>query len=352
MKIFECSNCGNAAYFDNTVCVHCGMLLGYDAGGERLLALTPEADHWRDTGGGIWLFCANASHDACNWLVGEGEGAFCEACRHNRTVPDLSRPLDLDNWRRLEGAKRHLFYSLMRWDLPLPTCAEDPGTGLAFDFLADVDNADGTVTRVMTGHDDGLITINVAEGDDAERERRRTELGEPYRTLLGHFRHEVGHYYWDRLVRDRGHLDRFRALFGDEREDYGEALQRHYRDGPAAGWQMSFISSYATSHPWEDFAETWAHYLHIVDTLETAASFGMRVRHPDGLETGRLFDAYATRKVLPLLEAWVPLTVAINAVNRSMGQPDLYPFVLSEPVTLKLQFVCDMVHASADGKAA
>ena len=343
MKIFECSNCGNAAYFDNTACVHCGSKLGYDAAQESLVALDPQGNRWQDGAGGTWLLCANAAHDACNWLVRDGEGPFCEACRHNRTVPDLSRADALDNWRRLEAAKRHLFYSLMRWKLPMPDHARHPDTGLAFDFLADVENADGTVTPVMTGHDNGLITINIAEGDDAERERRRTGLGEPYRTLLGHFRHEVGHYYWDRLVRDRGHLDRFRALFGDERQDYGEALQRHYRNGPAAGWQQGFISAYAASHPWEDFAETWAHYIHIVDTLETAAAFGMKVRHPDGLETGRALDAYSTRDVRQLLDAWVPLTVAINAVNRSMGQPDLYPFVLSEPVTAKLQFVCDVV---------
>lgn len=344
MKTFECSHCGNAAYFDNTVCVQCGMRLGYDPDTFDLVALRPAEGHWLDMDGRQRIMCANADHDACNWLVAEGGGPYCKACHHNRTVPDLSRQQDLENWRRIETAKRHLFYSLMRWSLPLPDRTEQPETGLAFDFLADVEQPDGTVEKVMTGHADGLITINVAEGDDAEREARRTALGEPYRTLLGHLRHEVGHYYWDRLVADRGNLDLFRHTFGDERADYGEALASHYANGPASGWQQAFISSYAAAHPWEDFAETWAHYLHIVDTLETASAFGMKVRHPDGLENPRLFDPYRITEVQTLTDAWVPLTVAINAVNRSMGQPDLYPFVLSAPVVGKLQFVADIVH--------
>ena len=343
MKTFKCSNCGHAAYFDNTACVHCGMRLGYEPDTFDLVALRAEDGVWRDTDGRLRQFCANAEHDACNWLIGEGSGAYCKACRHNGTVPDLSREQDRDNWRRIEAAKRHLFYSLLRWRPPTPNRAEQPATGLAFDFLADVEQPDGSVERVLTGHDEGLITLNIAEGDDAERERRRTQLGEPYRTLLGHLRHEVGHYYWDRLVADRGNLDRCREIFGDERADYGDALKAHYANGPVAGWQQAFISSYAASHPWEDFAETWAHYLHIVDTLETASAFGMKVRHPDGQETTRLFDPYRTAKVETLIDAWVPLTVAINAVNRSMGQPDLYPFVLSVPVVGKLQFVADMI---------
>jgi hypothetical protein len=91
--------------------------------------------------------------------------------------------------------------------------------------------------------------------------------------LLGHFRHEVGHYFWDRLVATDPHqLEEFRVLFGDDRQDYGEALKRHYDEGAPANWQDTYISMYATMHPWEDFAETWAHYLHIVDTLETAGA--------------------------------------------------------------------------------
>ena len=186
---------------------------------------------------------------------------------------------------------------------------------------------------MLTGHDDGLITINIAEADDAERERRRLELGEPYRTLLGHLRHEVGHYYWDLLVRDGGSIDACRAVFGDESDDYQQALNRHYQNGAPAGWQETYVSAYATMHPWEDFAETWTHYLHMVDTLDTAASFGIVVdpgsRDDPTLETEIAFDPYRARNFDRLVEAWLPLTVAVNSLNRSMGQPDLYPFALT-----------------------
>ena len=178
-----------------------------------------------------------------------------------------------ERWRALEAAKRRLIYALKRLGLPLEAKREDAAKGLAFDFLADA----GPGQPVMTGHDDGLITINIAEADSAERERRRLELGEPYRTLLGHLRHEVGHYYWDVLVRDGGKIEACRAVFGDESVDYQEALDRHYQTGAPAGWEENFVSAYATMHPWEDFAETWTHYLHMVDTLDTAASFGMAV---------------------------------------------------------------------------
>lgn len=336
MKVFSCGNCGSAAYFDNTACLACGASLRFDPDRFEMVALPLDGEGPR--------VCANAAHGACNWLLTDEDGGdFCRACRHNRTVPDLSRPADLDNWRRIEAAKRHLFYSLLRWGLPVPGQGQHP-EGLAFDFLADAEQPDGSVRPVLTGHAGGLITLNVAEGDDAERERRRTAMGEPYRTLLGHFRHEIGHFYWDRLVRDGGRLDRFRAVFGDDRTDYGAALQRHYAEGPAPGWAEAHISAYASAHPWEDFAETWAHYLHIADTLETAAAFGMAVRRPDGLAADRVFDPYGETDAAVLTAAWVPLTVAINAVNRSMGQPDLYPFVLSAPVAGKLQFIADLVH--------
>jgi hypothetical protein len=200
----------------------------------------------------------------------------------------------------------------------------------------------------MTGHDDGLVTIALVEANDAERERRRAAMGEPYRTLLGHFRHEVGHYYWDRLVRDAGKLDACRALFGDDSLDYEAALQRHYRTGPPEDWQAHFVSAYATTHPWEDFAETWAHYLHIVDTLEMARAFNLRVR-PDLDESDLLaaevpFEPYAHQDISTLIDAWLPLTFALNNLNRCMGIADLYPFVLSPAVIRKLAFINDLVH--------
>jgi hypothetical protein len=202
----------------------------------------------------------------------------------------------------------------------------------------------------MTGHAQGLITINLAEADDAERERRRQDMDEPYRTLLGHFRHEVGHYYWERLVRSGRWLEPFRANFGDERRDDGASLAAHHADGPPAGWQEHFVSAYASAHPWEDWAETWAHYLHLVDTLETAQAFHLRVRPAAGadptLAMSADFDPYATTDFDTLIGAWLPLTYAVNGLNRSMGQPDLYPFSLAPAVVAKLQLVHQVVHYS------
>ncbi len=236
---------------------------------------------------------------------------------------------------------------MLQLKLPLVNRVDDPQHGLVFDFLADPPKAE--VPKVLTGHDEGLITIALAEADDAEREKRRVAMGEPYRTLLGHFRHEVGHYYWDCLVRDEGRLDACRAVFGDDSVDYGEALQKHYKEGVPPDWQEHFVSAYATTHPWEDFAETWAHYLHIIDTLEMAGAFGIEV-HP-GVAPHTVLDAdidvnpYKTGGIDSIIAAWLPLTFAANNLNRCMGASDLYPFVLSPPVIRKLGFIHDLVHA-------
>lgn len=334
MRIFQCGHCDEAVYFDNRACVHCGTEQGYDP---QLFAMRPVGEGDR--------LCANARHEACNWLVAEDDQDFCLACRHNATIPDISVEENLVNWRRIEDAKRHLFYSLMRWRLPAPTKAQDEARGLAFEFLSDIAHEDGTVEQVMTGHADGLITINIAEGDDAERERRRTAMDEPYRTLLGHFRHEIGHYYWDRLVRDGGRLEDFRAVFGDERQDYGQALKRHHEEGPPSDWFEHHISAYATAHPWEDFAESFAHFVHIVDTLETARAWSLHLDLSAAVSRDG-FDPYLRSDVDQMLSIFVPMTLAINAINRSMGQPDLYPFVLSPPVAEKLCFVADIVVGS------
>jgi hypothetical protein len=227
----------------------------------------------------------------------------------------------------------------------LSTRGDDPG-GLAFDFLVSPPPGE---PLVMTGHERGLITINLAEADDSERERQRREMGEPYRTLLGHFRHEVAHYYWDRLVKDTPALDEFRRLFGDERQDYAAALSKHYADGPPNNWVEQFVTAYASVHPWEDFAETWAHYFHMVDTLETANAFGLRVRPKVGkganLATTVDFDPHSAA-MDRIIDSWLPLTFAVNSLNRSMGIPDLYPFVLAPAVIVKLSFIHDRIHAA------
>ena len=281
-----------------------------------------------------------------------GDEAFCIACRHNRTIPDLSDPDNHRRWQKIEQAKRRLFYSLIKLSLPIPTAASGDPEPLMFDFLSDP--AAGA-PKVMTGHDNGLITLSLKEADDAAREATRDAMGEPYRTLLGHFRHEVGHYYWDRLVRDGGELDSFRALFGDERADYGTALQSYYDQGAPAGWQQGFVSAYATAHPWEDWAETWAHYLHIVDTLEIAGAFGIGVSpgitDDPALETEIRFDPHRVRDVQTLIDAWLPLTYAVNCLNRSMGQPDLYPFVIGPRVVEKMGYIHDLIHRSRPGQS-
>ncbi len=358
MKLFTCQKCRQLLYFENTRCERCGSTLGYLPDVGTLSALEPDGDGWRALAApeGRYQSCANAADGACNWLVpADSPTPFCIACRHNRTIPDLSLPDNVAAWQKLETAKRRLFYTLLKFDLPMPTKVEDEARGLAFDFMADPDSPDPNAPKVMTGHDNGLITINLAEADDAERERRRTLLGEPYRTVLGHLRHEVGHYYWDRLVADPERFDEFRALFGDERQDYGEALQAHYAKPPSNDWQGSFVSSYAAAHPWEDFAETWAHYLHIVDTLETARAFRVRI-DPVADKSEELtaevdFNVYRAEDFTTIVDAWLPLSFAVNSLNRSMGHPDLYPFVLSPPVIEKLGYMHRLLHESHANQA-
>jgi hypothetical protein len=342
MKLFQCQHCGQPLYFENTRCESCGRDLGYLPAMETISALEPDKGAFRALAEpkGRYRYCANAAQGACNWLVADGGDAYCPACRHNRTIPDLSRGNNLANWRKIEVAAHRLFYTLLRLRLPLKTRVEDANDGLAFDFLSD----DESPAPVMTGHEHGLITINLAEADDSERERRRSQMGEPYRTLLGHFRHEIAHYYWDQLVANSPSLESFRAIFGDERKDYGEALKDHYANGAPADWPEHFVTSYASSHPWEDFAETWAHYFHMVDTLETAGAFGIRVKPSvdAGLAARIDFDPHLA-DMDRLVHAWLPLTFAVNSINRSMGLADLYPFVLAPAVIVKLQFVHDCI---------
>jgi len=337
MKLFNCPACGNIVYFENRACAACRSHLAYSPRATAMIT-------WKDAPPRL---CTNAAHQACTWIVDDHE-EFCRACRHNGTVPDLSSAERMAGWQELEDAKHKLFYSLLRWKLPLRTRAEDPEHGLIFHFLADDPS---TSAKVMTGHANGVITIALAEADAIERERRRLEMGEPYRTLLGHFRHEVGHHYWDLLVRDGGQLDACRVLFGDDREDYAEALRAHYEHGAPSDWHAHFVSAYATTHPWEDFAETWAHYLHIVDTLEMASEFGMQVKPSldrlGGLSAAIDFDPYIAEDFEKIANAWFPFVFAMNSVNRAMGVSDLYPFILSPAVLRKLGFIHGLVQRTA-----
>jgi hypothetical protein len=345
MKLFECQNCGQPLFFENTRCESCGAGLGYLPKQQTVMALQPDGEVWRALAApsGRYRFCANAVHDVCNWLISANDPEpFCVACRHNRMIPNLATPDNLWRWRLIEVAKHRLFYTILKLRLPVATRTEDPN-GLAFDFLED-----GGPAAVMTGHDNGVITINLAEADDAERERRRGQMGEPYRTLLGHFRHEIAHYYWNRLIVNSPKLTQWRQIFGDDCADYGAALQAYYANGAPAGWAEHFVSAYASSHPWEDFAETWAHYFHMIDTLETANAFGLFVRPKlsSGVATKIDFDQLDV-DMDRLIEGWLPLTFAVNSINRSMGIPDLYPFVLSPQVIGKLAFIHDCIREQA-----
>jgi hypothetical protein len=345
-RAYHC-RCGAAIFFRNTLCLTCEAQLGFLADEGRLAALEPGAEP------GIWFaqgrperlkFCANRqAAAACNWMIfAANPKSYCIACRLNRNLPDLNDPDNLRYWRATEIAKRRMVSQLIAMGLPVRSkVTEDPECGVMFDFLRPT--PDGP--RVITGHASGLITINVEEADDARREAVRHAMREPYRTLLGHFRHEIGHYYWDRLVWDTRWLEPFRALFGDERASYAEALKRNYEQGPPADWADAHISAYATMHPWEDWAETWAHYMHVVDSLGTALGYGVNLdrdrSHLEHFGRDALYDPddpFADR-YLHLLNAWLRMTVLLNELARSMGQADFYPFVISGPVVAKLQFV-------------
>jgi hypothetical protein len=361
MKIFTCSACQHVAFFENVACIRCGHALAYlpDLGILSALEQVPESSGSSasslyvalspDAQGARYRLCENYAHSAvCNWALQEHDpNDYCRACRLTTTVPNLSDADAVDSWRRLEIAKRRLVYTLIELGLPFESKDDQPETGLTFAFKQD--SPDGE--RVLTGHCAGLVTINIREADAPSREQMRVQLGERYRTLLGHFRHESGHYYWDRLIKDSSWLQDYRSLFGDESSDYQAALKQHY-SSPRQNWADEFVSAYASMHPWEDWAETWAHYLHMVDTLETARSYGL-VIEPKAVG-GAASEAVTARRVHfddfeDLIAAWVPLTVALNSLNRSMGLPDIYPFVLAERAIEKLRFVHQVIERASTG---
>jgi len=333
MKDFHCV-CGQRIFFDNTQCLSCGRRLAFEPERRRMLALKVQDDgSLLSETGERFRDCYNHNHyAACNWLVPVGSHRrYCRSCRLNKVVPDLSQNHKVAQWRKLEAAKRHLLYSLMQLGLPVQGKGEAPELGLAFAFLEDQRfNARVQEAFVATGHARGLITLNLAEADDLHREKTRQQLGEYYRTIIGHFRHESGHYYFDLLVRGKAWEPEFRRLFGDPDRDYQQALREHYARG-GAQWQADYISAYARSHPLEDWAETWAHYLHMWDTLETAEAFGVLAQDRQPVPEEQTLDH--------LVERWKQLTLVLNALNRSMGLPDAYPFVLTDPVLEKLRLV-------------
>lgn len=357
-RAFRCE-CERPVFFRNSRCLGCEAPLGYEPERGELRTLKPGGrdGRWRLAGkpreADEYRRCANFETAAgCNWLIpAADEATLCRACRLNRTIPNLD---DADNrryWSAIENAKRRMVSQLLALQLPVESREENPERGLAFDFL----RSPAKGPRVLTGHADGLITLNVEEADDAIRERIRHDLHEPYRTLLGHFRHEIGHYYWDRLVRDTAWLEPFRELFGDERADYAAALKNNYENGPPEDWRERYISTYASTHPWEDWAETWAHYLHMVDSLDTAIAYGLDA---EDLETE--FESFGREdlyqpdhpdsdRALTVINSWIELVTVLNEMARSLGQPDFYPFVLSRPVVRKLHFISLVAQGAAPG---
>lgn len=351
MKTFHCQVCGHPIFFENIQCLQCGSSLAFlpDRMNMAAVEAVPGEDGlWRPrarkaAAKATYRLCHNhGAHQSCNFAVPAGDpNPLCVSCRQTRILPDLSIPDNHARWYRVEAAKRRLFYTLAKLGLASPTPPNGERDGPVFEFLADVPGR-----AVMTGHLDGVITLNVAEADDTERVRRRVEMHEPYRTLLGHLRHESGHYYWDQLVDDQGRLDDFRKVFGDERANYAEALQQHYASGgKPAGWEDNFVSAYATAHPWEDWAETWAHYLHMVDLLETAASYNTRLTVPGEEEIEEVINPFETGEpdFEALVDQWIPVTLLVNSLNRSLGQEDAYPFALSSGALAKLRFIHDLI---------
>lgn len=326
MKAFRCRVCDNSLHFDNSLCVSCGTALGYSRS-ERQIVPVDEHGQYVDATGLVWHVCKNLGLSGCTWLS-RVPGGQCSVCDLTRTRPSDDDPVGLEQYPLAEQAKRHLVAELDTLGFPLRSKEEDPENGLAFDLLSSVDE------NVVIGHANGIITIDLAESDDAHREKVRANLAEPYRTMLGHFRHEFGHYAEWQLVRGDELMTRCRELFGDESKDYQAEIDRHYAEGPPADWADSYISTYATMHPFEDFAETWAHFLHIADTIETARDYGL-------LTVGGIADFSQFRDVVT--GVWIPLSIALNQMNRSMGKDDVYPFVIPPPVLDKLDFVASLL---------
>lgn len=358
MRLFQCSHCAAPVYFDNMTCLRCEYALGYAYESGLMAAFAvDEAGEWRAPDAAKPTGkpepcrpCANRAVLSCNWMLDtDDSGDLCQSCRLTSVYPDQSVEENVLAWQTCELSKRRWLYAIRTLGLPVAPKTDAFPDGITFRFMQSV----GTKTQVMTGHADGVITINAAESDPVARLSAREAMEEPYRTLLGHFRHESGHYYWQRLIeRDDQVLANYRAVFGDERQDYGEALKQHYEQGAPADWAVHFVSQYAASHPWEDFAETWAHYLHIVDAVEVAESWKVSI---DGYPRNEIdqFTApiAANEGFKSLMARWLPLSLLANSLNRSLGHDDAYPFAPSATVLNKLGWVHGFVTGQAGAYA-
>lgn len=335
MKRFYC-RCGQEVFFENSHCNNCGSQLGFDPESLTLFSQQPGTEHWQSLTDSTQTLksCEHRNHPiGCNWLLpAEDSATQCISCRLTRTIPAQHINRNIQRWKIMESDKRRMLYGLLQLNLllPLDASANDP---LIFDFLEDQrSNPNVAEKHIYSGHSHGVITMNVAEADGSYREAAKEDMNEHYRTLLGHFRHEIGHYFWAELIQNTVHYKDFKQLFGDDTRDYPAALEIYYANGPITNWQDNFISAYASSHPLEDWAETWAHYMHMSETLETAQAFN-------------LINGDAAQDFDTWLQEWMRLVVVLNALNRSTGNSDAYPFVISAPVQKKLKFIHHTIHA-------
>jgi hypothetical protein len=323
--------------FVDQECASCRAPLGYVSERHSIEVLRPSSDPatYEIAGAAsvdgverrFWR-CLNAAW-GCNWmLAADSDTPWCRSCRLTRGRPDEARPEAVAAWMTAEAAKRRLVHQLDTLGLPVEGRSSEAPDGLAFD-LVHLPGEGG-----ITGHFEGVVTLDLAETDDRHRDELRIRLDEPFRTVIGHLRHEIGHHYWTVLVGDGDCVTVFRRLFGDERVDYREAVEAYYsQDRPV--WDPTLhVTAYAASHPLEDWAETFAHYLHITDALDTAVAYGLALPKPD---PGSGFT--------DMLDAWRPINAAITAVAGAVGMPPIYPFDPCGAVVDKLAFVHDRIAA-------
>ena len=351
VRAFACPVCNNFTQFEAARCRNCHAALGFHPPSKSML---PVADGVAQIDGQRWVRCTQSETSGCNWLAAEEQSPYergrCLADSLIRREPDASDTIAREKLVPTAVALRRLVYQLDDIGLPIDPFWRHDG-GLAFDLLSSY----STGEKVTIGHAGGVITIDLVESLDAYRESLRVRLGEPYRTMLGHFRHEVGHYYQHVLVESGSgahrYLDDCRRLFGDERASYGDAISRHYKFGAPDGWHEAFISEYATMHPWEDFAECFAHYLHITDTIDTSREAGMvlradLVRFSAPRDIAPL-ESYDDVPIERLLFDWRWISLFFNRVNTAMGKIPLYPFEIPEPVVTKLGFIHRVIRETA-----
>lgn len=353
MKNFLCT-CGATIYFENSRCLHCDSDLGWCPGCNTMTTLVVDAQgqlRCGDSNCQVALSkCYNYAVEAvCNRCLlsgaAEAQGrSLCEYCRFNDTIPDLSVDDNREKWHRIEMAKRRLLYSLDLLGVPYGDASDGFEPPLSFDFKGDGSSKQrlwftmNQEEQVYTGHSNGKVTINIREADDVEREKARVSFGEAHRTVIGHFRHEMGHYFWDALVKGRREEECI-AVFGDHNNpDYGTALQRYYDQGPGQDWQEQYISAYATMHPWEDFAECFAAYLDMVSVLDTAFHAG----NFEALDPVLADFADMSRQ-------YTQLGLFVNELNRAVGLLDLVPEVHTPFILNKIEFVHDLLRDSRQG---